>query len=185
MTVAKPGDRPEAPMRRSIAAAGAIVAAGVLAGLVVGGAFETAAPSASETPAQSPVALDDTTPTPPPTATPTIVVNTATPKPPPTPSPTPSLSITIPTPGPDGIAPPIPPIELAGADPAVTAALDAAVAELAGLNAYRFTTYVSGRNVMDLRSGGIDLGLDGSLTTRPSVAFDAVLGFRLVEFECS
>jgi hypothetical protein len=181
MTVAEPDDRSGTPTRRSIAIAGAIVAAGVVAGLVVGGAFEAAAPSLPATPSPSPVALNRTAE---PIRTP-IVVNTATPRPSPTPTPTPTLSIATATPGPDGISPPLPPIELAGADEAVIAALDAAVAELAELNAYRFTTIVSGRNVMDLSSGGADLGLDGSLTTLPSAAFDVVLGFRLVEFDCS
>lgn len=183
LTVAAPEDRQASRARRSIALAGAIVAAGVVAGLVVGGAFEAATPSLPATPSDSPIAQGPTTdPTPSPTP---IPFNTVTPRPSPTLTPTPAPSITFPTPGPDGIAPPISPIELAGADPTVIAALDAAVVELAELDTYRFTTYVSGRNLMDLRSGGIELGLDGSLTTRPSAAFDAVLGFRLVEFECS
>jgi hypothetical protein len=181
MTDPEQGDRSGTPMRGPIAIAGAIVAAGVVAGLVVGGAFERASPSSSATPSPAAVAHSRTanpTPTP-------IVVMTATPKPSPTPVPTPAPTFTIPTPAPDGIPPPLPPIEIAGADPAVIEAIGSGIDRLEMLDAYRFTTNVSGRGLTDLSSSGIDLGMDGSLTNRPSAALDVTWGFRMVEFECS
>lgn len=169
-------------MAPSIAIAALIVAAGVVAGLVVGGAFEAAAADPSPSPsavAAGPSVLPSPTPT-------RIAVRTATPKPSPTPTPRPTIAVPTPAePGANGIAPPLPRIELPGADPVVIAAFDAAIDQLEQLRAYRFRTGISGRSIIDLSTAGLDFGADGSLVTRPERSLDVVLGFRMVEFDCS
>jgi hypothetical protein len=166
-------DRPA--LIQSVLAAAAIVVVGVLAGLMVGGELGGVP---DPTPTPSPAAVVPMTPS----GTP-LSIRPATPNPSPTPEPTPRPSVTVPTPGPDGIVPPIPPIEIAGADRTVIAEIGAAVDELERLDGYRFRTGAVGRATRALN--GIDYGTDGTLTNRPTRALDILVGFRLVEFECS
>ena len=110
------------------------------------------------------------------------------PTPTPTPRPTPIPTVTVPTvePGPDGIKPPLPRLDIEGADPDVIAAIDQAVAALADLDTYRFIDGVSGRSFVDLgEGGGFNIGSQGDLRQTGARSADLLVTSQIVEFDNS
>jgi hypothetical protein len=169
----------------AIATAAAMVVAGAVLGLLVAGRLGTRV-AAEPTPRPS---LGVALATPRPSARPTALPSpSGTPRPSAKPTPTPRPTA-LPTPGPagpDGVRPPLPALEIQGADPAVIAAFGAAVEGLADLRSYRFTAGVGGRSFLDLsQSGGINIGARGSITQARLRSVDALVAYQMVEFDNS
>ena len=168
----------------SLVIAAGIVVAGALAGLVVGAGLRLAGsqPGASPTAiaAVAGASVDMSwrpTSSPRQSPAPTEVV---------TPAPTSSATLVIPTPGPpgpDGIAPPLPPLVIDGADPTVVQALRDAAEAIDGLSSFRYRGGTSGRTLMDLSTGGLNFGMEATATQRDIAAIDALVAFQMVEFD--
>jgi hypothetical protein len=179
------GDR-----RRSILAAVAMIVLAAIAGLAVvaSGVLEPGGSDDVALASPTPTATTRATRTPTPTPTPRA---TAGPTPQPSPSP-------LPSPRSSGAAPsqpartdpplptPLPPIDVPGSDPDVVAALTTAATRIADLDAYRFESGMAGRDILDLtRDSFLDWGSRGILVETPVRSLDAVVGFRIVEFDGS
>jgi hypothetical protein len=162
-----------------------IVVFGIVAGLAVSAIIRPGRDAAGVA-SPSPVAAM----TAPPAASPQP--RSATPGPSATPSPTPLMSpsptSTGPpsTPGSIDIASPIPTVSIDGADPEVAAAIEEAIAAIDALDAYRTEVELIGRDLFDVRRDShLDMGMRATVDRDPVQAFDALVGFRMVESDDS
>jgi hypothetical protein len=130
--------------------------------------------------AAAPAPVRTRPPTPRPTPSPS-------PKPTPSPSPTRTWSPVVPTLGPDlpsGLRPPLPAIDIEGADLTVVADITRSIAALAKLDTYHFVAGVSGRSMLDLASkDGVYFAVRGDTSRAHSRSLDVLLSFQSVEFD--
>ena len=166
--------------RRSImtkARAGAVIfAAGLVAvAMALGLAIAFRPAGATAEPAMFPTAMA-VVPSP-------VLYATVTPSP--TPAWSPSLRPSEPPSGPSTA--PVPAlIAIDGADPTVTAAIQAAAGAVQQLDAYRFLVGMSGRSVLDLSADQhVDWATRGDLVRSPVLSIDAMFGYSLVEYDNS